>query len=57
MIVGLLPLWVLAFFSVTNPDFISPLWTEPTGRILLGLGVAMEATAFFVMSRIMAIEV
>lgn len=57
MIVGLLPLWVLAFFSVTNPDFISPLWTETTGRILLGAGLAMEAVAFFVMNRIMSIEV
>ena len=57
MIVGLLPLWVLAFFSVTNPDFISPLWTEATGRMLLGAGLVMETTAFIVMRRIMSIEV
>lgn len=57
MIVGLLPLWVLAFFSVTNPEFISPLWTESVGRILLGAGLVMETTAFIVMRRIMSIEV
>ena len=57
MIVGLLPIWVLAFFSVTNPDFISPLWTESVGRILLGAGLVMEVTAFIVMRRIMSIEV
>ena len=57
MIVGLLPIWVLAFFSVTNPDFISPLWHETVGRVLLGAGLAMEITAFIVMRRIMSIEV
>jgi tight adherence protein B len=57
MIVGLLPLWVVGFFLVTNPDFISPLWTEPTGRILLAAGASMDAVAFVLMRYIMTIEV
>ena len=57
MIVGLLPLWVVGFFSVVNPEFISPLWQESTGRILLAAGACMEIVAFFAMRKIMTIEV
>jgi Flp pilus assembly protein TadB len=53
----LLPLWVVGFFLVSNPDFISPLWTEPTGRILLAVGAAMDAVAFVLMRYIMTVEV
>ncbi len=57
MIVGLLPLWVVGFFLVTNPAFISPLWEEPTGRILLVVGATMDGLAFLLMRYIMTIEV
>lgn len=57
MIVGVLPVWVVGFFLVANPDFISPLWEENVGRILLGAGAVMELVAFIAMNRIMSIEV
>jgi tight adherence protein B len=57
LIVGLLPFWVVFFFLMTDPDFISPLWTEPVGRLLLVIGGGLEILAFFVMRRIMSIEV
>jgi len=57
MLVGLMPLWVVGFFFVTNPKFISPLWTEPLGRILLIIGACLEAMAFVLMRRITKIEV
>lgn len=57
MIVGLLPAWVVGFFMVVNPEFISPLWEEPLGRIFLAAGGLMELTAFVTMRRIMTIEV
>lgn len=57
MIVSLLPLWVIGFFLVMDPEFISPLWTEPVGRLLLVIGASMEAVAFFGMRRILRIEV
>jgi len=57
IIVGLLPFWVVAFFLVTDPDFISPLWEEQVGRLLLAAGATMELLAFFAMRRIMTIEV
>jgi tight adherence protein B len=57
MVVGVLPVWVVGFFLVANPDFISPLWKDSVGHILLAAGSAMELVAFFAMRKIMAIEV
>lgn len=57
MIVGVLPVWVVGFFLVANPDFISPLWEENVGRMLLAAGAVMELVAFIAMNRIMSIEV
>jgi tight adherence protein B len=57
LIVGLLPLYVVGFFLVSDPGFIAPLWHEPVGRILLFIGGSMESVAFLVMRRILSIEV
>ncbi len=57
LIVGLLPIWVVVFFLLTDPEFISPLWTDSVGRLLLVIGGSLELLAFFVMRRIMSIEV
>jgi tight adherence protein B len=57
IIVGLLPLWIVGFFLVSDPNFISPLWEEPAGRIMLGIGAALDAVAFFLMRWFMTIEV
>jgi tight adherence protein B len=57
VIVALLPLWIVGFFLVADPDFISPLWEEQAGRILLVVGAAMDGAAFFLMRYFMTIEV
>jgi tight adherence protein B len=57
MVVGLLPIWVAGVFLVFDPSFISPLWEETAGRILLAVLVVMEITAFLAMRKIMSIEV
>jgi tight adherence protein B len=57
MIVGLLPAWVFGVFLVFDPELISPLWEEDTGRILLLAIVLMDITSFFAMRKIMSIEV
>ena len=56
-IVGLLPLWVLWFFALVDPEFIAPLWEDPLGRILLGVGAVLEVSALMLMRRIAQIEV
>ncbi len=57
LIVGLLPVWVVGFLLVTAPDFISPLWEEPLGRVLLATGITLEIVGFFVMRQVLKIEV
>lgn len=57
MIVALLPLWIVGFFLLADPNFIAPLWEEPVGRLLLALAGGMELAAFALMRRILAIEV
>lgn len=56
-IVALLPVWVVGFFLVADPAFISPLWEQPVGRVLLGLAAGMELAAYVAMRRILAVEV
>lgn len=57
MIVGLLPLWVVGFLSVTAPEFISPLWQEPLGRVFMVAGAVMVVLGFVIMRQILKIEV
>ena len=57
IIVALMPLWVIGFMFVTNPDAISPLWTHVTGRVLLTISATLELLAFVFASRITKIEV
>jgi tight adherence protein B len=57
MIVGLLPLWAVGFLAIASPDFISPLWEDGVGHLLLGIGATMEIVGFFAMRQILKIEV
>lgn len=57
IIVGLLPIWVVGFFLVADPDFIAPLWRETAGRIMAVIGITMEVVAFFAMRKVLEIEV
>jgi tight adherence protein B len=57
IIIGLLPFWVIGFFLVADPEFISPLWEETAGRIMLGLAAVFEVVGIFLMRQVMKIEV
>jgi len=56
VIVGMLPVWVLVFFLLVDPAFIAPLWQVPLGRVILGVGAALEVVAFLLLRRIAAVE-
>lgn len=50
--------FVLAFMIyMINPDFLSVLWTDPTGYMLIGAALTMMVIGIFVMSRIIKIRV
>jgi tight adherence protein B len=50
-IIGALPLCVMALVYLTSPDYISLLWTEPTGRLMLFASAVWMGMGVFVMKR------
>ncbi|WP_342387820.1 type II secretion system F family protein [Salinicoccus bachuensis] len=57
LIIGLLPVVVGILLYVINPDYISLLFTEPVGRILLGGAVVSEVIGFIFIRKMTMIEV
>lgn len=56
-VIGGIPIGLGIIFSIISPAFISLLFTDPLGRMMLGGAIVMEVIGFFVISRIVNIEV
>ncbi len=56
MIVSLLPVLILVFFSATRPQYVAPLFNDPTGIRLLKIAVVLNASAFLIMRRLANIK-
>ena len=56
-VVGALPIVVGAGFMFISPEYITVLFTETLGRMMLGVAVVMEVIGMLIMRRILAIEV
>ena len=50
-IIGSLPLVVMILVYITSPDYISMLWTEPLGRIMLAAGAFWMTMGVLVMKK------
>jgi tight adherence protein B len=57
MILMAIPPGMVLFMSVTNPQFMKPLLTDPMGHFLIGMGVLLQAIGFFLIRRIIDIKV
>ncbi|MEG3067528.1 MAG: hypothetical protein RQM95_04650 [Syntrophaceticus schinkii] len=57
MIIGLLPVVLLALLLVINPGYIGMLFTEPIGIALLGGSACGEVIGVLIIKRIVDIEV
>lgn len=57
MIIGVLPCALGAFLYAVNPEYISVLFTHPTGKLMVGLAVFGELIGILVIRRIITIEV
>lgn len=55
-VVGLMPFIMLVLFYIVNKDFIMPLFTEPLGRIFLGVAIGLDVLCFVVVSKITSIK-
>jgi tight adherence protein B len=56
-IVSLLPVGLLLIISVLNHDYMDPLFTKTSGRIMFGFAAVMVVTGSLVIKRIINIKV
>jgi tight adherence protein B len=56
-IVTFLPVGLLALISLINPEYMEPLYTHPTGRVLLAVAAVMVVAGSLVIRRIVNIKV
>jgi len=57
IVIALLPVGVGGLFFLVSPDYISTLFTDTMGQVLLGGAVVLETIGILVIQRILAIEV
>lgn len=57
VVVGLLPVGVAGLFLLMSPDYITLLFTETIGKVMLGIAVILETAGILIIQRILAIEV
>ena len=50
-IIGVLPIAVMTLVYLTSPDYISLLWTEPLGRVMLVVAACWMSTGVMVMRK------
>ena len=55
-IVGFLPVGLATAIYFMDPTYMDPLFYEPVGRLLLLVAVVLEATGFYIVSRIGAVD-
>lgn len=56
-IVGFMPFFMMGAISLLNPSYIREMFASPLGRIILGTAFGMELVGFFLIRRIVSIEV
>ena len=56
MVVGLLPVVVLAMFSLIQPTYVEMLFFDHTGKMILRTALALDLGAFFLIRRILRVR-
>lgn len=57
VVIGALPIFVGLIMFAMNPDYMSPLFTETVGRVLLLIAAGLEVAGVFLIRRMMTFEV
>ena len=57
VIIGILPFMVAFLVYLSSPNYIMPLFTTPTGHMLLGIAGVWMSMGIFVMKKMMSFEV
>jgi tight adherence protein B len=56
MVVGVLPLVVLAMFSIVQPTYTQMLFFDPTGKLILKTAMGLDLGAFLLIRRILKVR-
>lgn len=56
IIIGVLPIVVILFLMILNPDYLSDFMANPLGKIMLGASVFLEVVGFIVINKIVDIK-
>ena len=56
-IVGLLPFGMAMILEVVNPNYLTPLYTEELGTIMIGIGLGLQVVGMVVLRKIVDIDV
>lgn len=56
-LLAVLPFALGLVIFLLNPEYMSVLWTEATGRLLMGLALMLQVIGYFVIRRIVDIEI
>lgn len=56
-VVGVLPLAVLLFITLTDPSYMQPLWQTQQGQFLLFIAFVLEVAGYLVIKKLMAVSV
>lgn len=57
IVIGGLPFLLLLALRVMNPEYVSLLWTEPIGLLLLGAGLISQAIGMVLIKKVTQIEI
>jgi tight adherence protein B len=57
IVLGCLPFAIVGALAIVNPGYLTPLYTEPVGKLISGIALAMMGLGAFVIIRIIDIEI
>ena len=52
-----MPVGVGLLFLVVSPEYITPLFTETIGKVMLGAAIVLESVGIMIIQRILDIDV
>ena len=57
VVLAALPIGLAAILSFVNPTYLDPLWNEDMGRMAVAGGIILEIIGFYVINRIVNIDI
>jgi tight adherence protein B len=57
VVLGCLPFFVIAALALVNPGYLTPLYTEPVGRLISCIALGMMGIGAFIITQIIDIEI